>query len=55
MLGTDVNERTIRVWRRRWVEHWTVRDIAGELGWCPAAVEFHLRRAARILADPGRS
>ena len=51
LLRTDVNERTLHVWRRYWIDRHTVGDIALELGWCVAAVEFHLRRAAQIPAS----
>jgi len=49
LIGTDVNDRTVWVWRRHWIDKLTVREIAVERGWCAPAVEFHLRRGARAL------
>lgn len=46
---SDVNERTLLVWRRVWVDRVPVDDLAVELGWSRPAVAWHLRRAARVL------
>lgn len=44
-----VNERTAYVCRQHWVERHTVADIAAHHGWSVPAVEWHLRRAERVL------
>lgn len=46
---SDVNERTVLVWRRRYVDRIAIADIAREFGWSVPAVTWHLRRAARAL------
>lgn len=49
LVNTDLNERTISVWGEHWMEGYTVRAVAQRRGWCVPAVEFHLRRARKIL------
>lgn len=49
LLRSDLNERTLFVVRKRWLEMWTERDIASECGWSIPAVQFHLRRAEEVL------
>jgi hypothetical protein len=46
---TDLNERTVYVWRRRWVDRASFDDIATERGWSRPAVSWHYRRATRAL------
>lgn len=46
---TDVNERTVFVWRRCSVDNASVLEVALERGWSAPAVEWHLRRAQRAL------
>jgi DNA-binding CsgD family transcriptional regulator len=53
IAGTDVNDRTVDVWRRRWVGLLSPKEIATQLGWSPAAVHWHLQRAERMLRARG--
>lgn len=49
LIGSDVNDKTVWIWRRHWIDKYTVCEIAKERGWSVPAVEFHLRRAKRAL------
>jgi hypothetical protein len=49
LTGTDVNHRTLAVWQSHWIDRETVQDIAARLGWSVAAVDWHLRRASRLI------
>lgn len=51
LLHSDLNERTLYVVRKRWLEKWTEREIASSCGWSIPAVQFHLRRAQEILRN----
>lgn len=44
-----VNDRTVHVWTRYWIDKCTHREIAVEQGWSVPAVNWHLRRAERVL------
>lgn len=52
LRGTDVNDRTVEVWRRHWIDRESENYIAVALGWSQAAVSWHLRRAERLLQEP---
>jgi hypothetical protein len=49
LVKTELNDRTVWVWHRHWIDKHTVREIATEQGWSVPAVEFHLRRAKGTL------
>ena len=51
LVKTDINDRTVWAWKRYWIDKFTVREVAADRGWCVPAVEWHLRRAARVLRD----
>ena len=51
MIGTTVNDRTCWIFRAFWVDRRPVREIASEQGWSIPAVEFHLKRAERVLKE----
>lgn len=49
LTKTDLNDRTLWVWRRYWCDKRAVQEIAAERGWSVPAVEWHLKRAKRAL------
>lgn len=49
LARSDLNDRTLWVWRRYWMDKLTVAEIAAERGWSEPAVEWHLRRAKQAL------
>jgi DNA-directed RNA polymerase specialized sigma24 family protein len=51
---TNVNDRTVYICRLRWLENFTVGDIAMRHGWSAPAVEWHLRRAMQVLEAVSR-
>lgn len=51
LARTPVNDRTVFVCRRCWIDNLTVADVALEQGWSVPAVEWHLRRAEKVLDE----
>lgn len=46
---SEINTRTRSVWHQHWIDKYTVREIARDRGWTIPAIEWHLRRAHRLL------